>query len=54
MKNETNKLNLTNEIEGLVTSGFKNFYVALNTSFDILDQFKDKEEFLEEMKKLLE
>jgi len=37
--NETNKLNLTNEIEGLVTSGLKNLYIALNTSFDILDQF---------------
>jgi len=36
--NETNKLNLTNEIEGLVTSGYKNLYIALNTSFDILDQ----------------
>jgi len=36
--NETNKLNLTNEIEGLVTSGYKNLYTALNTSFDILDQ----------------
>jgi len=36
--NETNKLNLTNEIEGLVTSGLKNLYIALNTSFDILDQ----------------
>jgi len=42
--NETNKLNLTNEIEGLVTSGLKNLHVALNTSFDILDQFIAKEE----------
>ena len=42
--NDENKLNLINEIEGLVTSGLKNLHVALNTSFDILDQFIAKEE----------
>ena len=42
--NDENKLNLINEIEGLVTSGLKNLYIALNTSFDILDQFIAKED----------
>jgi len=37
--NDENKLNLINEIDGLNATGLKNLYVALNTSFDILDQF---------------